>query len=236
MKELSLQLYSIKNYLKENGFDKTFETVSKMGYTGVEFYTFGEHSKEEMKALLKKHNLKAVSAHAGDVTERPEFYIDYMSYLGAKYICCPYANGDTKDVWLEKAKKLNEAGQQAEKSGMKLSYHNHAHEFSMDFNGENPWDILLNNAEHLYAQPDTYHVISGGYDVYDVLEKYKDKIYTVHFKEITADKGEAAAGDGIIDFARCLNILNDGTEIIYEYEGENEIEDCAKAAKYLLSL
>ena len=98
MKELSLQLYSVRNAFADTSkAEENFEQIAKMGYTGVEFAGFYGLPKEEMKKILDNTGLKAVSAHAGDICGKEEYYMDYLSYLGAKYIICPWADVDTSD-------------------------------------------------------------------------------------------------------------------------------------------
>lgn len=241
MQNLALQLYSIRDEIEKNGFEKTLLKVGKMGYTGVEFAGFGDVSKEDMKVYLKNAGLKAVSAHAGDICGREDYYMDYLSYLGAKHIVCPCATFKTFDELKSLAARLNETGRILRENGFTLGYHNHAEEFWLTFGGKRVWDWLfeMTDAENVKAQIDTFHVFRADGDVYGEIEKYKHRMPSIHLKEITssADKEDTYAGAGVIDFKRILEQTADlNMEYIYEYEGENPMESCRKAADYLLKL
>ena len=52
MKELSLQLYSVKDAFEDTSkVQENFEKIAEMGYTGVEFAGFYGLPKEEMKKI-----------------------------------------------------------------------------------------------------------------------------------------------------------------------------------------
>ena len=241
MQELSLQLYSIQSEIQQNGFEKTLQAVAEMGYTGVEFAGFGDVPKEKMKQYLEQAGLKAISAHASDICGKEEEYMEYLSYLGAKHIVCPYASLETLSAVKQKAEEFNKTGRILKENGFYFGYHNHAGEFWLTFGGKCVWDLLfeLTDPNYVYAQMDTFHVFRADADVYAQIEKYKNRMPTMHLKEITsaADKEDTYAGNGVIDFKRILQMTQEcGMEYIYEYEGKNAMESCKKAAAYLKQL
>ena len=239
MKQLGLQLYSINKFAKENGFEKTLDAVAKMGFTDVEFFTFGDVKKEDMKKYLADTGLKAISAHIGDICGNEEKYAEYMAYLGADNIVCPWADVSSEEALKNTIEKLSKTGEILNGLGFKFGFHSHAGEFSTMYNGKTAWDIIFDSIDPKFLQPqiDTANTLNGGEDVYELVEKYKHRMPTFHLKEAGADLSNVPAGDGIIDFARLLE-MTEGLDMkyIYEYEGENPMEGCAKAAKYLLSL
>ena len=60
--KLGLQLFSVRDALNED-FEGTLKKVKKMGYDYVEFAGYYDRSAEEIKALLDKYGLTAISAH-----------------------------------------------------------------------------------------------------------------------------------------------------------------------------
>lgn len=240
MKELSLQLYSVKDVFEDTSkVQENFEKIAEMGYTGVEFAGFYGLPKEEMKKILDRTGLKAVSAHAGDICGKEDYYMDYLSYVGAKYIICPWADVDTLDKVKSLAESFNKTGKILSENGFTFGFHNHAHEFTTKYEGVSAWDILfkLTDPKYVTAQIDTFHVVKAGEDLYQTIEKYNDRMPTIHLKEITADKKDMYAGGGIIDFKKVIDMTNKpNMQYIYEFEGENAMENCEKAAAYLLSL
>ena len=60
-----LQLYSVREEIKANGFPAMLETVKRAGYDCVEFAGFYGYSPEEVVKLLKASGLDGISAHIG---------------------------------------------------------------------------------------------------------------------------------------------------------------------------
>ena len=144
MKEISLQLYSIRDAITELGFEKVLDEVAKMGYTGVEFAGRGDVSAKDMKKYLDNAGLKAVSSHTGYAILKDELdaEMEYMGYLGAKYITCPSAPMGTLSQVEETAEVLNIVGKKMKENGFTLSYHNHAPELWLTVNGKRSLDYL----------------------------------------------------------------------------------------------
>ena len=241
MKQLGLQMYSVHEFLEKNGYEKTFEKVSEMGYTLIEFYgDFISTPKEEMKALLEKYGLQAVSAHIGDeLYGNEQKYMDYLSYLGAKTIICPWADMNNEEEFNTAIERLNKTAKILADGGFRFGYHNHSFEFKTEFNGKIIWDTLFTKTDKaVTAQFDTGNAFHGGADIYELIEKYKDRMVTIHLKDATADFESAPAGKGVIDFKKILEITSDVENLIYiyEYEGPDSIVNCKIAADYLLNL
>ena len=60
--KLGLQLYTIRDEM-EKDMDACLKKVKEMGYECVEFAGFFGKSAEEVKAILDKYGLEAVSSH-----------------------------------------------------------------------------------------------------------------------------------------------------------------------------
>ena len=63
--KLGVQLYSVREQIKEKGLDEVLAMIRRAGYDCVEFAGFYGLKPEEVKDLLKKHGLDGVSAHIG---------------------------------------------------------------------------------------------------------------------------------------------------------------------------
>ena len=59
----AIQLYSLREMIEREGVEAVFEAVSKAGFEGIEFAGFYGLTPEEMKTLIEKYNLNAISAH-----------------------------------------------------------------------------------------------------------------------------------------------------------------------------
>ena len=92
--KLGLQLYTIRDEM-EKDMDACLKKVKEMGYDCVEFAGFFGKSAEEVKAMLDKYGLEAVSSHQtvgikDDEPLSPEDTVKYLNTLGVKYCAIPW--------------------------------------------------------------------------------------------------------------------------------------------------
>lgn len=163
------------------------QKASEMGYAGVEFAgsDYGKLSADEMKALLKKYNLDAVSSHVHLDTFAKD--LPYLAEIGAKYMIEPMAPFATKAEALELAAELNKFGKEAAKYGMKVGYHNHTMEFYKD-EGKYLLDYLIENTdpENVVFELDCGWASAAGVNPVEYINKYAGRFVAVHVKENNA--------------------------------------------------
>jgi sugar phosphate isomerase/epimerase len=203
MADISLQLYSIKEEAQES-FEEALKLTAKCGYTGVEFAGYFGQSADQMKDLLKKYGLKAVSTHVGPDKLRTSLdeEIAYAKALGYNMIVCPWLPCKTGEDTVKDALFLEECARKAAKEGIVIGYHNHNQEF-VKFNGKYAMDIILENAPSIKFEPDVFWVAFAGVDPVSYitpLEK-SGRICAVHAKELAKEgKDNVYIGEGKIDF------------------------------------
>ncbi|MDR1443757.1 MAG: sugar phosphate isomerase/epimerase [Treponema sp.] len=207
--DISIQLYSIKEEAAEN-FAGALELVQKAGYQGVEFAGYFGNSPSQMKALLDRYGLKAVSTHLGlpRLTEALDEEIAYAKALGYRLLVCPFLKADSAEGYIKEAKSLEECAQRAAKEGIIVGYHNHAHEF-VKYGGKYAQDIILENAPTVQFEPDLFWVAVGGADPFTYLEPLAKagRICAVHAKELAkAGEENVYVGEGKIDFKRIAQL------------------------------
>jgi sugar phosphate isomerase/epimerase len=207
--DISLQLYSIKEEAGEN-FPHALELTAKAGYQGVEFAGYFGNTAAQMKELLKKYNLKAVSTHLGisRLKEALDEEIENAKQVGSKQMVCPFLEGNTKEAYIEGAQFLEQCAQKAARAGITVGYHNHAHEF-IKYDGKYAQDIILENAPSLKFEPDLFWVAVGGVDPAAYIKPLDKagRICAIHAKEL-AKQGEENVyiGQGKIDFEAIAEI------------------------------
>jgi sugar phosphate isomerase/epimerase len=202
--EISLQLWSIKEEVEEN-FAHALELTEKAGYQGVEFAGYHGNSPEQLKELLAKYHLKAVSTHAGIDRLRKvlDEEIDYAKKLGYSLIVCPWSDCKTKEQVVEDAKFLESCAQKASKAGITIGYHNHNHEFKK-FDGKYAMDIMLENMPSVKFEPDVFWIAYGLVDPVSYLKPLvaAGRIAAIHAKELDKQGPDNVyIGQGKIDFA-----------------------------------
>ena len=238
MKNVTLQLYSVNDYLQDD-FYGTLKRVAELGYRYVEFAGYKGNDVNTLKIWLQELGLKAVSNHCN--IENMDEEITFAKELGMKNLACPAAwQSHLADVklWAEDYTKI---GKKCAENGIAFSYHNHAFEFEKR-DGEYLLDSLFQNTDPslVNVQPDFFWIAYAGEDPVKYAEKYKDRMPTVHCKEISdlENKLCVAVGDGIVDFAKIYDILGDDRYYIVELEdlGDSVWEAAQRSLDYLAAL
>ena len=83
-----VQLYSLRNYIKDNGLESALEIIADAGFDGVEFAGFYDKTADEIKSMLDKYSLTAFSAHIG--TEKMQAELPTALQLGISNIVVPW--------------------------------------------------------------------------------------------------------------------------------------------------
>ena len=211
-KKIGLQLYSVNQDM--GNVDASLARVAKAGYTVVETLgsptCFGFPAKE-FKALCDKHGLAIISTHTSiamnpqneaAVMEQWRAVFEGLKTMGAKYCVIPGFNlgkslADLKAV----CEYFNKVGNLAKEYGLKLGYHNHAHEYEL-CEGKVKWEYMIENTdpESVFFQMDVYWTTRGGKDPVEYLKKYPNRIQMLHIKD------DLVIGEsGKIDFEAIYN-------------------------------
>ena len=238
--KIGVQLYSIKNISETEGLAAALKKAHELGYNCVEFAGYFGLTPDEIQALLKEYNLEVAGIHQDINGLRQDFdgVLKTAKEIGAYSLCVPWYNCETVDEWIKLANELNEYGKKFREAGILFGYHNHAHEFK-EIDGKRPIDIILENtdAENVFFEMDTHHVVNGGCSPVEYAKKYAGRIPVIHVKE---NKGgnDTTVGTGDIDFPAVFK--NAGKIDYYVVENENhgtnikEIEDSAAYLKSIL--
>ena len=188
MLPVGLQLYSVRNEMEKN-FEGTLKAVAEMGYEGVEFAGLFGKAPAEIKALLEKYGLTAVSAHVPLIemlADMDKVLADYKE-IGCEYIAIPYVDEEYRPGrpdYPETLKKIDALGKKARAAGVTLMYHNHDFEF-VKIDGEYGLDVMYSTVspEHLQTELDTCWVNVGGEEPAGFIAKYSGRTPVVHLKD-----------------------------------------------------
>lgn len=186
--KLGLQLFSVRDALNED-FEGTLKKVKEMGYDYVEFAGYYDRSAEEIKALLDKYGLTAISAHQdypyffeGDMQKK----IDFLKTLGIKYVAQPWLNPDKRKGGENYEKAITDMKLLADKlkeNGIQMLYHNHDFEFEI-YDGKFQLEWYLEDLEgKVLPEIDTCWVHYSGYDPKEYILKYKNELPVLHLKD-----------------------------------------------------
>ena len=189
--KVGIQLYSLRDAM-EKDMDSTLKTVKEMGYDYVEFAGYFGKSAEEVKAILDKYGLEAVSVHQtiSLFEEEGQKAVDYLKTLGVKYCAIPWYDVDefisNWDATMDKFKNVSKL---LGDNDIKLMYHNHDFEFNK-INGEYILDRLYTTLPEgvIMPQLDTCWVHYAGVNTSEYIRKYSGRIEVLHLKDFVCEK------------------------------------------------
>ena len=213
-KHIGLQLYSLRDDVRDIGIQKVLEAVAKMGYVNLETAGYSDGkiygmAPTEFKKMVEDLGMRATSAHLSrnisDNNDEDMAWwnqaVDAHNAAGMKYMIMPSSplngRGATEDNVKRYAEYFNEIGLITAASSIAFGYHNHAFEFENKIDDVPVYDLLLQytSPRHVLFQNDVYWTKRGGYDPVAYLKKYADRIKLLHIKD---DKAIGASGK--IDF------------------------------------
>jgi sugar phosphate isomerase/epimerase len=250
-KFIGLQLYSLKDLMKENP-DSTIQAVSEMGYKFVEAagYSDGQFygmAPEKFEELVQENKMAFLGSHTGQGLPDSANWDQTMQWwdeaiaahkkAGVEYIVQPWMGNEGYES-LEGLKKYCEyfeaVGEKCNEAGIRFGYHNHAKEFTTELEGEIVYDYMLQNTdpEKLMFQMDLYWVVEGGADPVEYFEKYPGRFWLWHVK----DEKEVGAS-GMIDFERIWEYTEEAGVKYYIVEQEDysysPLESVEKSLEFL---
>lgn len=185
---VAYQLYSARDEAQKD-LDRVLAALKEMGYDGVEFAGFYGHSAQDVKAMLDKHGLRAISSHVPLAQIEADMFgvISYHQAIGCEYIAVPYLDDKTRPGSVGFAQTIATIYRFArlmKEAGMTLLYHNHDFEF-VTLSGMYGLDFLYQAvpAELLETEIDCCWVKYAGEDPAAYIRKYAGRCPIVHLKD-----------------------------------------------------
>ncbi len=241
---IGIQLYMVREDCQKD-LPGTFAKLKQMGYEGVEFAGYYDHTAEQLKKALDDAGLVCCGSHVriptllGDELEKT---IAFNKVLENDYLIVPWLDEkyrDSHEAWLETAALFNEIWEKVEPSGLRLGYHNHTMEFEQEMGGELPWETFFNNtAEPIIMQVDVGNGLNGGVDPTPYVEKYPGRSVTVHLKDWWSDGTKGPVGEGEVDWDKFFGLCESvgGTKWYIIEQGCDECTPLECAEKSLQNL
>ncbi len=217
--EISLQLYSIHGETQAD-FAGSVKRVGEIGFNGVEFAGYGGFTAGEQTQLLKESGLYSVGTHTGlhVFEENFEVELEYSKQIGSKYIICPYAKLDTMEEVEYLAEVLNKASEKAAGTGIKVGYHNHAHEF-VKIGDKYALDLLAEKtADHVVLELDVFWVAYAGVDPVEYIKKWGKRVELIHIKQMNDAKQNVDVADGVLDMKKIKEAAIYANYFVLEHE------------------
>ena len=208
---IGLQLYTVRREL-EKDFEGSLQRVAALGYNEVEFAGYYNHTPQQVKAILDKHNLTAPSAHTQLQGLRGSLdqLLEAAHTVGHRYLVLAYLNANerkTLDDYKGVIESLNKAGETCQKAGVQLAYHNHDFEF-VPIDGVVPYDLMLKETspKMVKMELDLYWITKAGQSPAKYFAAHPGRFALVHVKDMdnTPKKFFTEVGRGVIDYKQLL--------------------------------
>ncbi len=210
---IAVQMYSLRD---AGSLDQQLKIVHDAGVGAVETVGTQNVSAVELKRLLDKYSIKAISSHVqlADLRKDLDAAVAFNRSIGNTTLVVPYLDQKDRPTdaagWTALGKELGQLSKRVRAKGMRLAYHNHDFEL-VDFDGKTGLELLFAAAgPDLETELDLAWVARAGYDPAVMLGKFKGRMFAVHAKD-NAPKGQAedeggfaALGQGVLDWNAIL--------------------------------
>jgi len=206
---LSVQLYTVRELLTDDTVG-TLKRIADLGFTQVEpfaFLSFGD----DLRRGLEEAGLSAPTTHQGFIGGDLEPVFEAAKALGIETVIDPYVAPErwqTAESVDEIAAQLNEAAEVAARYGVRVGYHNHAHELESTIDGVTALEYFAGKlAPEVVLEVDTYWVAVGGHDPVELLGKLGDRVVALHIKDgpgTTETKDQVAVGQGSLPIEQII--------------------------------
>lgn len=212
-KPIAVQMYTLRD---AGSLDQQLKIVHDAGVHAVEMVGTQNVSAVELKQLLDRYSIKAISSHVqlADLRNDLDGVVAFNRSIGNTTLVVPYLDEKDRPTdaagWTTLGQELGRIAKQARASGMHLAYHNHDFEL-VDFDGRTGLELLFAAAgPDLQTELDLAWVARAGYDPVTMLGKFRGRLFAVHAKD-NAPEGQAedeggfaAVGQGVLDWSAIL--------------------------------
>lgn len=246
--KIGLELYSVRDAMRRDP-ERTMTDVRAIGYTDVELlWSFGNFGRtpQQVRDALTNSGLRASSAHITPAAVLVGWSrsLDIARLIGHEALVVPSFTVDTErslDDWKEWADRFNTAGEVARRAGIWLMMHNEpGHQKPLD--GRIPFEVFAERIDPRYVrlQLDVGNMTMGGGDPMAFLQKYGDRCWSFHLKDVVPDRSrDTELGKGTVDLKRLLAAVTDIDRKTFFVEQEGARDSMASAKQdfaYLAAL
>jgi len=210
---IAVQMYTLRD---AGTLDQQLKIVHDAGVGAVETVGTQNVSAAELKQLLDRYSIKAISSHVQLADLRSDLggVVAFNRSIGNTTLVVPYLDKKDRPTdaagWTALGQELGRIAAQANAQGMRLAYHNHDFEL-VDFNGKTGLELLFAAAgPDLKTELDLAWVARAGHDPVVMLGKFRGHVFAVHAKDNAPtgqaedEGGFAAVGQGVLDWNAIL--------------------------------
>lgn len=228
MPTISYQIYSSRNW----PLTETLDMLQKVGFEAIEGFGPLFEDPAATRALLDDRGISMPSAHfafdlvSGDTART----LDIARTLGIGKVIVPFIAPDKRPSdnagWEAFAKALAEAGKPIRDAGLDYGWHNHDFEFQPCADGTLGIEAIAAH-EEIGLELDLAWIYVAGQDPVDWINRYGDRLLSVHLKDRAAkgdnadEDGWADLGHGEMDYSRIVPALGKTEVDLWVLEHDN---------------
>lgn len=239
---MGLQMYTVRDPMAKDPLG-TLRQIAALGYRNLETYGFDAEALKyygmpaaHFRRVLDDHGLTTTTGHydlhafvarpVADMTAYIDRAIQGARALNQQYITWAWLDPQSRSLESFKvvAERLNLAGAQAAKAGLRVAYHNHDFEF-IPHGGQIGYDIILRETDPALVklQLDLFWVAhSSARSAHELFELQPGRFVMWHIKDMDAQKRYTELGNGSIDFTRIMpDATLAGLENYFVEQGDN---------------
>jgi sugar phosphate isomerase/epimerase len=195
---------------------RTLEMCSPAGYATSGFGPLAKMKAAEIRQAINAAGLRCESSHFQfqELRQNLEERIAWSKEMGlTQMIVSTFAlpNNAAMDDWMRAADTLNKIGEQIERAGIQLGFHNHNFEFRL-IDGALVYDKLMGQLDgKLVKMQFQVAVIDQGYEAATYLTKYPGRFLSLHLADwSSAEKKQVPIGKGVVDWTKLFAAARTG--------------------------
>ena len=220
------------------GLDETIKMAQRVGLTNIALKSMHlplDSSPQEIKAAASKIKAAGLTLYGAGVVymktpEEVDQAFEYAKQAGMKVI-----------IGVPNYELLEHVNQKVQEYDIKLAIHNHGPGDDVYSSPNTAYEKIKDLDPRMGLCIDIGHTQRIGEDPSELAEKYQDRLFDVHLKDVTTSTGDGVPleiGRGIIDipkFLRTLEKINYAGVVAFEYEkdGDDPLAGLAESVGYV---
>jgi sugar phosphate isomerase/epimerase len=195
---------------------KHVEMCSPPGYANGGYGPLVKMKASEIRDAIHSAGLGCESCHYqfAELKTSLDDRIAYAKELGLKQMVLStfgLPNSATLSDWSRAADELNRIGEQVQKAGMQMGFHNHNFEFK-EIDGVLVYDHIMQKFDPKVVKMQfQVSVISLGYEAATYLNKYPGRFLSLHLQDWSSEeKKQVPVGKGVVDWTKLFAAAKKG--------------------------
>ena len=205
---LGIAMYTVRQSA-ERDLSGTLQSLAALGCTGIEFYGAPVWPPHEILSALKNAGMTITGYHTEyrDLQKSTrQKTAEFLNEIGCPLAVVPCLGGrwhvghteaeENLETWKKHILWLQKTEEFLRTCSIRTGYHNHEHEFLLNYNGKTVFDLIFGSLPALIMELDSGACIEGGGNPKEILRKYRDHPKILHMKPYSETRGfDVSFGD-----------------------------------------